>query len=162
MKTGNVFRIKQLREALGLRQDELAWLLGYKQGSMSYIEGHDSRITDRLTQRIKEVLPGINIDFIRTGEGPIFKPSQEEPMRVLCRDFIANGGVKISGNQNSTTVNAQVEQQLDLLKKELELVMRENESLRREIEAMGKLMTMQDKTINWLQDMLIDQKKKDT
>jgi transcriptional regulator with XRE-family HTH domain len=157
MKKG--LKIKQLRDALDIRQDHFAAILGYHQASISHIEKDDAYITEKFLKRLKEVFPEINMEYFRTGHGDMFLESQKEAMIMRCRDYIAKGGIKISGEVNKSDVSLIMNKETDDLRSEIQLLKMEITHLHKENAMLNNLVKSYEVTIR-SKDELIAQLKK--
>lgn len=69
-------RLKELRLKLGLRQCEIANLLGIKQGAYSAIEVGRNSLTPRNVELLNSKL-NVNVDWLLNGQGEMFKNASE-------------------------------------------------------------------------------------
>lgn len=149
------FIIKKIREFLGLSQREFAFLLDYTQANISGVETGKLPLSDSFIEKLMDKIPELNISYVRQGIGPMFNKSETESMIVRCRNYIAKGGVRVSGYSNHTTVSmVATEKDLEYLKKDSEL-----ESLRKEVEMLKALLESRDELLKSREE-LIDQLKK--
>lgn len=74
-------RLKQLRVALNLSQDEFGHAIGINKSGVSSIESGQRKVSPKHLRILKATYPTINEDWIRTGEGEMLftsVPSVEE------------------------------------------------------------------------------------
>ncbi len=138
----NGLRVRSIRQAMKLNQKEFSEFLGYTQANVSGIETEKLPLSEPFIDRLMEKLPGLEQSFIKTGQGPMFKESQEEEMKKKYRDFVANGGVNVSGNSNRTNVHF-----TGAMEKDMEIQKMENEFLRRENENLKSLLASREELI---------------
>lgn len=141
MNYDNTLRIKRLREYLKLRQDEFAQILDYKQGSISYIEKDDSRITKKFIERIIDKYPKINIEYLETGHGEMFNEQQTmtEPIEKY----------HINKRQEKSEFSS------ELLLKEIESLHNENKLLKDRIKSLENHIKLADEFIETLRQTKI-------
>lgn len=75
-------RIRQLRKALGLSQQEFAARIGRKQSAVSYLEKSGSTVTE---QNIKAICSQFSASetWLRTGSGGMFVPGEGRKKELL-------------------------------------------------------------------------------
>lgn len=71
-------RLKQLRKALGKRQEEMAELLGVTYSAISSIESGRRNVTEQHLKILEGSSLNVNIDWLRTGEGEMFLPKKKD------------------------------------------------------------------------------------
>ena len=94
-------RLKELRLALNLSQEELGKMLGITRSGVSDIESGRRKVTEQHIIMLKIGRPDVNETWLRTGEGEMFKetPSSEldaladryglgNPARALVERFV--------------------------------------------------------------------------
>ena len=88
MTIGN--RLRAVRKALGLTQQEFAAEVGLKQSTIAMYEiGHGKASERVITTLCKEY--DINRNWLLTGEGEMFRPkTQNETLMELCLDAAEN------------------------------------------------------------------------
>ena len=75
-------RIRQLRKALGLSQQEFAARIGRKQSAVSYLEKNGATVTE---QNIKAICSQFSTSetWLRTGSGEMFMPGKGRKKELL-------------------------------------------------------------------------------
>lgn len=77
-------RIKALRKALNLNQTEFAERIGLKQSAIAgYETGTRTPIDAILNSIAKEY--GVNIDWLKNGDGDMFSPHRDELAEIVSR-----------------------------------------------------------------------------
>lgn len=72
-------RLRQVRKALGISQQQIAYTLGLKQGSYSDVERGKASISASLMKRLMECYR-VNPTFLLTGSGPLFLQAELSPL----------------------------------------------------------------------------------
>lgn len=119
-------RIKKLREALGMSQQQLADALDLKQGSYSNIETGRNQIS-RGVALLLEKKYNVNIKWLETGEGEMY-------LRTLAEPMFNPGGISSSAVSAPNDRAASESQML-----------RELEMLRELVRAQRKIIELQDR-----------------
>lgn len=70
-------RIKDIRKALGLTQEEFGRRLGIKRNTLSQIENGINNVTDQVVKLICSEF-GVREEWIRYGEGDMYPPADRE------------------------------------------------------------------------------------
>jgi transcriptional regulator with XRE-family HTH domain len=73
MSTGD--RVKSLRQALSLSQDELGERIGIKKSAISLIENEKSNPTEQTIKSICREF-GVSYEWLKNGEGPMMAPRE--------------------------------------------------------------------------------------
>jgi transcriptional regulator with XRE-family HTH domain len=85
-ETTIIARFIQLRKKFGPSQEKFGKLLGLSDGSISLIEAGKTTINEKHIKLISGVL-GIQEEWLRTGEGPMFKegkvPGEEDLLKIF-------------------------------------------------------------------------------
>lgn len=82
-------RIKEIRKALGLTQEEFGKRLGIKRNTLSQIENGVNNVTDQVVKLICSEF-GIREEWIRTGEGNMTLPvDREKEIARLTKQLLA-------------------------------------------------------------------------
>lgn len=68
-------RFRALRKALHLTQDEIGKKIGLSHQAVSFIESGRNPLTDRTIISICSVFPNVSEEWLRTGEGEMFRPA---------------------------------------------------------------------------------------
>ena len=87
-------RLKMLRKALGLTQEEFAQRIGVKRGAIANYEiGRNVPVDAVYSLICKEF--GVNPDWLRTGEGDMFAPPQKNALDALADEKRLSVGERI-------------------------------------------------------------------
>jgi transcriptional regulator with XRE-family HTH domain len=78
-------RLKKIREEKGLNQRKFANEIGISQGMLSGIENGTEKFSER-TQKIVCLRFGIEENWLRTGQGPMFIPPKPPPEAIQGPD----------------------------------------------------------------------------
>jgi DNA-binding XRE family transcriptional regulator len=81
-------RIRNLRKAKGLRQNQLASITGFSQSLISEVEHRIKPVTNDLILAIRDNLH-ISEHWLRTGEGPMQAPAPNAPTCPECSKVVA-------------------------------------------------------------------------
>lgn len=81
-------RIRQLRKRFGLTQKEFAKRIGIKQNTVATYELGRSEPIDAVVSLICHVF-NVNEDWLRTGNGAMFKGTEEAAVNRLCEELHA-------------------------------------------------------------------------
>ena len=75
-------RIRELRKALNLNQNDFAQKIGLKQNAISYMEKSGSTVTE---QNIKTICSEFNVNenWLRSGSGKMFLENEKKQKEVL-------------------------------------------------------------------------------
>lgn len=81
MKTNDSIgaRLRVVRKALSITQEEVAKALQLTRGAVGMVETGKAILTDRNVNRLLEVYPGINREYLETGQGSPLLPIGESP-----------------------------------------------------------------------------------
>jgi transcriptional regulator with XRE-family HTH domain len=78
---GHTIKIKELREARGISQQQLADMVGTTNQQISHLENGKRKLTIEWLQRLARALGCSPFDLVQTGQGPA-KLTVEEPKRM--------------------------------------------------------------------------------
>ena len=81
--------IKKLRKELDLTQQAFADRIGIKQNSIALIESGKRNVSNLVLVTISREF-GVRLEWLKTGEGEIFKPRDESPIAQLAADYGLN------------------------------------------------------------------------
>lgn len=82
-------RIRKLRKSLDLTQKEFANRIGIKQNTVATYEIGRSEPIDAVISLICREF-NVNEDWLRTGNGPMFKATEEAAVSKLCKELHAS------------------------------------------------------------------------
>ena len=79
-------RIKELRLALGLNQQEFGARIGIKVSAVSYLESGKSRLTESNAILICREF-NVNRDWLLNGTGEMFQPNSQDAVDALAEQY---------------------------------------------------------------------------
>lgn len=79
-------RIKELRKALNISQEELAHAMGLSPSGVSNIECGNRKVNDKHI-RMLNMTYNVNPDWLRTGEGEMFLPVDNSPLSSIQKQY---------------------------------------------------------------------------
>lgn len=79
-------RIKELRMALGISQEELAQSMGLSKSGVSNIECGNRKVNDKHI-RMLNMTYNVNPDWLRTGTGEMFLPIDNSPLTAIKKQY---------------------------------------------------------------------------
>ena len=75
-------RIKELRQTLGISQEDLAFAMGLSKSGVSALESATRKVNDKHI-RMLNMTYNVNPDWLRTGEGDMFNPIDDTPLSSI-------------------------------------------------------------------------------
>ena len=89
-------RLKQLRLALHLSQENLGTALGITRSGVSSIESGSRKLSEKHIKLLLAAYPNINENWLRTGEGNMFQDNDKSILGELTAKFhLDNLNIKI-------------------------------------------------------------------
>jgi len=129
-------RLKIIRKALHLKQEEFGASLGLTQGGYSDIERGKNNVSGKIKLFLRQV-HNINLHWLETGQGEMFS--------VNINDSEDNEGSEVSNAENDLVEN---------LKNEIQKLKNENLQLKTENNLYIDLCSAKDKTIEALESQI--------
>ena len=80
-------RLKQLRLALNLSQEELGKAIGITRSGVSSIESGNRKLTEKHLKLLAAAYPTVNSEWLRTGEGEMFREDDASILSELIRKY---------------------------------------------------------------------------
>lgn len=71
-------RVKELRTTLKMTQKKFGKIINVSQGNLSFLERKSKTFNNVYIERIKKEIPNVNVDWLKTGKGPMFEPSNPD------------------------------------------------------------------------------------
>lgn len=81
-------RVKQLRIAKGLTLKKMGEALGVSLTAISEIEHGRSQVTERTIKMILATFPDVSEEWLRTGDGDMFRTAADDQVRKLLSDLV--------------------------------------------------------------------------
>lgn len=81
--------IKKMRKLLNLTQQAFADRIGIKQNSVALIESGKRNVSNPVLVTISREF-GVRLEWLKTGEGEMFKPRDDSPIAQLAADYGLN------------------------------------------------------------------------
>lgn len=81
--------IRKLRKLLDLTQQAFAERIGIKQNSVALIESGKRNVSNPVLVTISREF-GVRLEWLKTGEGEMFKPRDDSPIAQLAADYGLN------------------------------------------------------------------------
>lgn len=102
-RIGQAARLKKIREdEMEMSQDQFSSILEITQGHLSAMESGRRNISHSIILKLAELLPGLNMDYLISGHGPIWKEKATGSVPKMSPNFshlIGEKGAKMSPNK---------------------------------------------------------------